>query len=321
MSASDTVSGANLEAKAAAAPAPKTRPFYWSLRCELWGNPSIYIAPLATAGVVLFGSAVSSVNLGRLLAEPKVRADMLHARPDQLVNAAAAPFAIAAFVIMVAAFVTGFFYCLSALRSDRTVLFWKSLPVSDLTAVLAKLTVPMLVLQIVTFVVGVATMAVIEAIAMVVLPATGPISRATLWSSFPLPTAIAVFGYLLVCMTLWTAPVWGWLLMVSAWAKRVPFLWAAGAPLALCVFEGLAFHTNYVWSWAVDRLAGPMAMGRPLAKALDIPTGVRQTDLSVSQVQLDPLQFLAQPALWIGLVVAALFVAAAVWLRRRREPI
>jgi hypothetical protein len=36
---------------------------------------------------------------------------------------------------------------------------------------------------------------------------------------------------------------------------------------------------------------------------------------------LDPGGFLANPWLWLGLVVAAGFVAAAIWMRRYREPL
>ena len=52
------------------------------------------------------------------------------------------------------------FYCLDALygeRRDRSILFWKSLPVSDLTTVLSKASIPIVVLPLLTFAVTVAT--------------------------------------------------------------------------------------------------------------------------------------------------------------------
>ncbi len=39
-----------------------TRPFYWSVRRELWEYRSIYIAPLAVAAVTLFGYLIASMG-------------------------------------------------------------------------------------------------------------------------------------------------------------------------------------------------------------------------------------------------------------------
>jgi ABC-2 type transport system permease protein len=100
--------------------------------------------------------------------------------------------------------------------------------------------------------------------------------------------------------------------MVSAWAKRVAFLWAVGPPLGLCVIEALAFHTAYLWSLLTYRLTGAYAEAFVAPKPGQAP---------ISLDQLDPLKFLSRPGLWVGLLAAAIFLAAAVWLRRRRDPI
>src|ERR1700719_4587151 len=106
-----------------------TRPMYWSLRRELWENRSIYIAPLAVAGVALFGFSLSSI--AGIWEKP------LRLNPAQ----PQAPYDMAAGLMMLTGIVVSVFYCLDALhgeRRDRRILFWKSLPVSDLTTVLAK---------------------------------------------------------------------------------------------------------------------------------------------------------------------------------------
>ena len=113
-----------------------TRPFYWSVRRELWENRSIYIAPLIVAGVILFGYAGQCVSLCR-----ERRRDALLLDPAHRRAAIETPYDIAAMMIILTAFIVGFFYCLDALhgeRRDRSILFWKSLPVSDLTTVLSK---------------------------------------------------------------------------------------------------------------------------------------------------------------------------------------
>ena len=103
-----------------------TRPMYWSIRREVWENRSIYIAPLAVAGVFLFGFLISLIGLPR-----RMRA-ALALDPAQRHHAIVMPYELAAGLIMGAALIVAIFYCLDALygeRRDRSILFWKSLPV------------------------------------------------------------------------------------------------------------------------------------------------------------------------------------------------
>ena len=94
---------------------------------------------------------------------------------------------------------------------------------------------------------------------------------------------------------------------MSGWAKRSTFLFAVLPPLALCLIEKIAFDTAIVWSLLKDRLFGFAFHGF----AVDGP----------GEAVPDPFAMLVTPGLWIGLVVAALFIAAAVWFRRYRQPI
>lgn len=313
MSPSDTVSDAI--GQASTATAAKTRPFYWSLRRELWENRAIVIAPLAAAAVVLFGFLVGAVNFPHLMGSPNVRVQIEALNASKAADVVAAPFGFASAIILITAFVTGFFYCLGALygeRRDRSILFWKSLPVSDWTTVLAKVVVVLVVLPVVTFVVVTASEAIMLAVAAAALPAAGPVSRATLSAAYPFGSTSLVLLYLLACLSLWYAPIWGWALMVSAWARRVTFLWAVGPPLAACVFEALAFHTGHAWSLLKLRVGG--VYGEALV-------GVARGQVVISPSQMDPLGFVTRPGLWLGLVACAVFLGVAIWLRRRRDPI
>src|SRR6267143_6655386 len=131
-----------------------TRPLYWSVWRELWENRSIYIAPLAVAVVVLFGFFLSTYGM------PERRRGVLLmdlAKQRALISE---PYDTAAMMLIFTVFIVGVFYCLDALygeRRDRSILFWKSLPVSDLTTVLSKVSIPLLVLPLVTFAIIVAT--------------------------------------------------------------------------------------------------------------------------------------------------------------------
>ena len=308
--ASDAMSDSALEPQAPAAPA-KTRPFYWSVRRELWENRAIYLAPLIAAGVVLFGAVVGMLNPPHMTRTERVGAVVRHA-PLHV-----PPIALYLFgggVILVTGLIVGVFYCLGALhneRRDRSILFWKSLPVSDLTTVLSKATLPLVILPLVTFVAIAATQLLMMLLSSAIMLAHGQ-DAATLWANVALPHLWGLFLYGLVALALWHAPVWGWLLLVSSWAKRTTFLWAVGPPLAACVVERMAFSTSYIWSLVTYRLLG--GLGEAFT---DTPHGQNEFVLP----HMDPAKFLVTPGLWVGLGFAAAFLVGAVWMRRRREPI
>src|SRR5207237_5754552 len=117
---------------------------------ELWENRSIYIAPLALTAVMVFGFFIASIAA---LWSNSVKLDP---QPDKL----AQHFNLVAVLLMATMFIVAIFYCLDALhgeRRDRSILFWKSMPVSDVTTVLSKVAVPLLVLPLITFVLTIAT--------------------------------------------------------------------------------------------------------------------------------------------------------------------
>jgi ABC-2 type transport system permease protein len=286
-----------------------TRPMYWSVRRELWENRSIYIAPLAIAVLVLLGFLISATNLPH-----SIRA-ALALDPALQRAAIEKPYDIAAMLTVLTAFIVGVFYCLDALhgeRRDRSILFWKSLPVSDLTTVLSKASIPLVVLPLLVFAIIVATQLIMLLVATVVLLGNG-VSAATLWSQLPLFQMSLALLYGLAVIALWHAPLYGWLLLVSGWARRTTFLWAVLPLLAICVVEKIAFNTSYFASLLKYRLIGWFTQ----AFVFQAPDGVPADPLT----QLTPGNFLSTPGLWIGLAFAAAFLVAAARLRRYREPI
>src|SRR5580658_8660351 len=147
---------------------PATRAFYWSVRRELWENRSIYIAPLAVAAVALFAFSMSGIAG---IWEKALRLD-----PSQASEAVTQPYDIAAGLMMLTCIIVSVFYCLDALHSerrDRSILFWKSLPVSDLTTVLAKVSIPLVVLPLLSFAITVATQFIMLLLGSVVMLGSG----------------------------------------------------------------------------------------------------------------------------------------------------
>jgi ABC-2 type transport system permease protein len=288
-----------------------TRPLVWSVRRELWENRSIYLAPLVVAGFALLGYLISTIHL------PRSMRAVSELDPVQQGAALAKPYSVVAMLIMVTGFIVGLFYCLDALhgeRRDRSILFWKSLPVSDLTTVLSKASIPLVVLPLLTFAIVVVTQLVMLLASSAVLLGAG-LSAAPLWTQLhPLQMQVVLL-YGLTVAALWYAPVYGWLLLVSAWARRAAFLWAVLPPLALCVVEKIAFHTSYSASMLKHRLRGGFDEAFAVKPSGPAPGVIDHLD------RLDPVRLLSSPGLWIGLLVAAALLAAAVRLRRYRGPI
>jgi ABC-2 type transport system permease protein len=290
-----------------------TRPMYWSLRRELWENRSIYIAPVAVAAVVMLGFLISLIRLPQSMRELAML-DPAH-QPAML----AMPYSHVAMLILLTAIIVGVFYSLDALhgeRRDRSILFWKSLPVSDLTTVISKASIPFLVLPLLVFAITAIMQLIMRLVSTSVLLMNG-VSTALLWTQLPLFQMQLVLLYGLAVIALWHAPIYGWLLLVSGWARRATFLWAVLPPLAIGVFEKIAFHTSYFGSLLKDRLFGFAAGAFDLRTPGGAPIDPHYIPLS----QLAPGRFLSSPTLWIGLAVAAIFLAAAARLRRYRGPI
>jgi ABC-2 type transport system permease protein len=284
-----------------------TRRMYWSVRRELWESRSIYIAPLAVAALILFGFLISTIHL-----PDKMRA-ALALNPVQQHELIAQPYDFAALLIMFTTFVVGVFYCLDALhgeRRDRSILFWKSLPVSDLTTVIAKASIALVVLPLLTFAITVVTQWIMLLLSTAILLGSG-LSVATLWTHLSLfQMWLMLLYHLLAIHALWYAPIYGWLLLVSGWARRAAFLWAALPLVAINVVEKIAFNTSHFAALLEHRMGGP--------EAAALTAGSMSMD---SLTQLTPAQFVVSPGLWIGLVVTLVFLAAAVRLRRYQGPI
>jgi ABC-2 type transport system permease protein len=290
-----------------------TQPFYWSVRRELWEHRSVYIAPLGAAALGLFAFLFNLVHL------PNSIRSLSAMDPEAQHIELAMPYSHLAFLLVLAALIVGIVYSLDALygeRRDRSILFWKSLPVSDLTTVLAKAFIPLVVLPLLAFAITVILQLIMLLLSAAVLLLNGG-GAATLWTQLPLFQLQLVLLYWLVVLTLWYAPIYGWLMLVSGWARRTAFLWAVLPPLALCILEKLTLNTTYFGGLLKDRIIGFGLRGFTFTT----PDGAYIDPHYVLLRQLTPGRFLSSPGLWLGLLFAAACFAAAVRLRRYREPI
>jgi ABC-2 type transport system permease protein len=290
----------------ASAEIPAPRRLYWALRRELWENRYIYIAPLAAAGVALLGFLLTLIHLPeRVRAASALNAMQQQERVQQ-------PFDAAAALLMGTFIIVAMFYCVESLqreRRDRSILFWKSLPVSDLTTVAAKTSIPFVVLPLLTCTITFVMQFIMLLVSSAVLAGSG-LSVATYWAQVSLfQMSLLLLYHVMTVHVLWSAPMYGWLLLVSAWARRAAFLWAVLPPFAISILEKMLFNT-----WHFAAFLGHFFTGG--TEGLYAP-GTMPMDPTT---HLTPGRFLSTPALWIGLAVTAAFLAAAVRLRRYRGP-
>ena len=277
------------------------RRVYWSVKREVWESRSIYIAPLAVAAVILLGFFVSAIRL-----PAKVR-EASGMTPLQLGDMFAQPYDIAALALMAVTLVVAAFYCLDALqgeRRDRSILVWKSLPVSDLMTVLSKATIPLLLLPLITFLITVALHVSMLLLSAAILLVSG--QSLAILSHLRLGIRwIELLYHLLIGHGLYYAPFYGWFLLVSAWARRGTFLWAVLPPLAIGVLEKILFNTSHFGELIGDRFG----IGGSNSKASGMFAMIADSS------------GLSSPGLWIGLLLTAIFLFAAVQLRRRQGPV
>jgi ABC-2 type transport system permease protein len=286
---------------------PASRAMYWSVRRELWENRSVYIAPLAVAAVALFAFSISVIA--------GIWEKMLRIDPTQPRDVLAQPYDIAAGLMMLTGIVVSVFYCLDALhgeRRDRSILFWKSLPVSDFNTVLAKLSIPFVFLPLLIFIITVAMQWIMLLLSSLILLVRGQ-SVVTLWMKLSFfRMSLLLLYHLLTAHALWPLPVYCWLLLVSGWARRATFLWAALPVIAIAGLEQIAFGTRHFAVLVGSRLIGdaPSFASTP---AEVFPSGP-MTHITLGN-------YLSSPGLWVGLVLAGVFLTAAVRLRRSQGPI
>jgi ABC-2 type transport system permease protein len=284
---------------------PALRQFYSLIEREIWESRSLYIAPLAAACVFLLGFVISLASF---------RVHLRSALSPAELRSVTQAFDVVAVLMMGVTFLVALLYCLDALygeRRDRSILFWKSLPVSDTATVLSKASIPIVAVPLFAFALTIATQLVMFVLSSVVIQGSG-ITAEILWSRLSLfHQWHLVFVHLVMGHGLWYAPIYAYLLLISAWARRVPFLWATLPLLAVGGAEKIAFNTSYI----SDILGGRIAGGPPVQGAMPgVMTMEAMTPFTFTQL-------VSSPGMWLGLLVAAAFLAGAIRLRRQRGPI
>jgi len=321
----------------------------WLLRREFWEHKgSMFWAPLIVGSllVVLLGCTITYGILSHgIPAHVTINGQTLHhARLDQILpeetklmvakiasgmylGASAPLFAILTGVV--------FFYCLGALydeRRDRSILFWKSLPVSDPMTVLSKAVMAMVVAPAITLVLAVVASLALLFIACMALSTQGLNLFASLLASPDLYLSPLRLAALLPVYVVWALPTVGWLLLVSSWAKSKPFLWAVGVPVVALViikwinaalenFSGQTLLLAHYAGDVVARILGGIVPGIWFTFKEGLPTGMRPTENGVDMSGLVSQSYLSLAGFdaWIGVAMGVAMLYAAIRMRRWRD--
>lgn len=224
-----------------------------------------------------------------------------------------------------------FFYCLGSLydeRKDRSVLFWKSLPVSDRDTVLSKVASAVLVAPALAVAAWIATMFAFLVLVSGFVLAHGGNPIALLWGpGSPLANAGVMIASIPV-YAVWALPTVGWLMLCSSWARSKPFLWAIMIPVMAGIFISWfdvmnAVNLDSTWFWrnVVARVLGGVFPGTWIDAANT--NGLRFEHPGDMIGHMDALQAMysvfATPQLWIGVVAGIAMIAGAIRLRRWRD--
>lgn len=298
--------------------------FFWLLRREMWEHKAIWITPAIMIGCLLVLLLMTSrAHLGDL--EVGTSFDALSAEAQITLHRFA--YSIVTALVFWVMGVIAFFYCIDTLysdRIDRSILFWKSLPLSDAETVLSKFATATVVIPVVALVAALAAQLLIGGGLMAKLAMSG--HAAGLWWH---PSSLAGGAIAALVATsaavLWYAPLVAYLMLASAWAPKAPFLWAVLPPVAAGVLEAVVVQTHYVRDFLVERVFGMfriLEVDRAEGEGTDTDIqGLGQLAEKLGEFDLatHAQRFFSLPELWLGLVAAALLLAAAMWVRRYRE--
>jgi ABC-2 type transport system permease protein len=311
----------------------------WLLKREFWEHKGgMFWAPIFT-GTIFLGMAIMAMLVGQMSVN-RSNIEIAKLNLDQLVGRITPEIAnhiyagtefsiymIAALVGVVLFFVL-FFYCLGALyddRRDRSVLFWKSLPISDRATVASKVATALVVAPVIATAAGILTGLGFLILISAYVGFHGINPFPLLWSSAPFKAAFNLVAFLPI-QALWSLPTIGWLLLCSAWARSKPFLWAVAVPIGAGIMvswfdlmQSLAVPDAWFWKNVVARLLLSILPGAWLDTSSIEDNFEGPEDLLQLASLGNAYAALSTPELWIGAIAGIAMIVAAVHFRRKRD--
>lgn len=295
------------------------------IKREIWEHRSIWVTPAAITTIVTLGVLAGLMFAAGFVAELDVAifgAQNLAGDPER--KAALTVFFLGtSWLFIVAVAILTVFYCLDSLyaeRKDKSILFWRSLPVTDAETVISKLITAILVIPAATVLGIIATHLINLIVVSIWVSTKGGDGGMLIWGSVSLLDNWAAAFIVVVASAIWMSPFIGWFLLVSAYTKRSPLLMAFMPLILIGLLEGIIFRSHV---FAENILA--RGDGLPLFRTGDIERFFDEDQWRIAEdatsllVHLDIVQFLTSPAMWAGVAVCALLSTGAIYVRRFRD--
>jgi ABC-2 type transport system permease protein len=277
--------------------------YSWLIRREFWERRAVWIMPTIIGIIVILIALFGKTQFVTLDSPLQTRA------------------AGKAFLF----FLSVLFYCFSLLsaalylldslyedRRDRSILFWKSLPISDTDMVLSKLLTGIIVIPLVSFAAADITALITSFIISV---RARSMIGSSLWQGDIWLQVQVLWLYVIATAAIWYLPFVGWLMVVSAWVKRAPILWALMPFLVDFLIEQF-FLGSHVLLHYLGRWMGGYPEAALRGQDMNITDSGEITKSLYHMINIGG--FFTDPRTWIGAAVGAAFIFAAIQIRMRR---
>ncbi|MGO1069029.1 ABC transporter permease [Lysobacter sp. CA199] len=319
---------------------PPQRTFKMLLKREFWEHRGGFLWGPLIAGAIAIGFALIGVIAGSVLFHNVAARSSDGVSVDLSGNSekigGIGDMALAGglgLVFTVYVFVV-FFYALGSIydeRKDRSILFWKSLPVSDAQAVLSKLLWALVLAPVMTAVIGLGVGLVMWVLAWLAALLNGVDGASAIFTQAHPLQLVAEIVLAIPVYALWALPTVGWLMLCSAWVRSVPFVWAVVIPLLACVFvsfldimPGIDIPHGAIWyviglRGLLSVVPGTWFLNEQVAASAKDAAMTGPQALTQSIDVTSSLHALTTLDLWVGAVIGAAMVYGAIRLRRWRD--
>ncbi|MCG2584183.1 hypothetical protein [Massilia sp. TS11] len=309
----------------------------WLMQREFWEHKGAFLWTPAIVGGALVSLAGGTL-LYKSMSGGQHSGALVHmseggAPPDKLADILSVAYMALAGPVFLMMALAMFFYAASCLydeRRDRSILFWKSLPVSDGMTVLSKALSALVVMPVLSFAAATLSAFLMVPIVCTALAMHGVNITGRVFSTPALYIAPLQLLSMLPVFIIWALPTLGWLMLVSSWARSKALLWAVGLPLlAIATLKmldaslGLGFDVNLVIRSGILRALAGFVPGIWFLYDNETMQGmaevVRDQGPSLGLVAQHAWRTLATPAAWGGALAGLAMLAGAVRLRRYRD--
>ena len=296
------------------------------IRRELWEHRSLFVVPAVLGLIIVLiemtgQAAVSAFDTHidmALLGATNISSNVRGAIISVLMIIFAGLFVLEMWILTV-------FYSLDSLyaeRKDKSILFWRSMPVTDAEAVISKLLTALVVIPLATLAFIALTHLLVLVVTSIWVGLRGANAWHLIWSAVPLIDNWSATLIFVPAVSLWLSPFVGWFLLVSAYTKRSPLLFATLPIIVLPMLEKSILKSSLLADALFVRTANmPIYYGDVGFDSLfSKETLMTASEHGISLVaMLDVGGFLTSSGLWLGLVVCGLFTTAAIYVRRFRD--